>query len=360
MRPFLSFAAILAFAGLAVPALAADAGVKEQPPRPVAAAAAVLALDAGDIRASGLVAYKREVVLSFKVGGVVQGFSVDVGDRVTQGQSLATLDTREIDAQWREVTANVDKARRDVQRVVPLVGQGFAAQARLDDARTALAMAEANRDSVAFNRGLAEIKAPADGVILARDIESGQIVPAGLTVLTLGDIGSGRVVKVGIADRDVVKIALGDGASVRLPGIAAPTTAHVSRIAPKGDMRTGAFMVELSLDDTSLQLPSGLVADVAIRPRSQEENKVVMIPASAILEGFGAEGSVFVIDPATSRVARRRVAFGPLSGDNVQIRDGLAPGEKVVSAGAGYLRDGDAVLVTDLVALRDGAAKPAQ
>ncbi|MFZ2869129.1 efflux RND transporter periplasmic adaptor subunit [Zavarzinia sp.] len=360
MRPFLSLIAAFALAGLATPGLAAEDAAKEQPARPVAATAAVLALDASDIRSSGLVAYKREVVLSFKIGGIIQGFSVDVGDMVTQGQSLAILDTSEIDAQWREVVANVEKARRDVQRVAPLVGQGFAAQARLDDARTALAMAEANRDSVAFNRGLAEIKAPADGVILAREVESGQIVPAGLTVLTLGDIGSGRVVKVGIADRDVVKIALGDGASVRLPGIGAPTTAHVSRIAPKGDMRTGAFMVELSLDDTSLQLPSGLVADVAIRPRSAAESRVVMIPASAILEGFGAEGSVFVIDPATSRVARRRVAFGPLSGENVQIRDGLQPGEKVVSAGAGYLRDGDEVRVTDLVALRDNAGKSAQ
>lgn len=360
MRPFLSLVAILAFAGLAVPALAADGAVKEQPARPVAAATAELALDAGDIRASGLVAYKREVVLSFKVGGVVQGFAVDVGDRVKQGQSLAILDTSEIDAQWREVVANVDKARRDVARVAPLVGKGFAAQARLDDARTALAMAEANRDSVAFNRSLAEIKAPADGVILAREVESGQIVPAGLTVLTLGDIDSGRVVKVGIADRDVVKIALGDSASVRLPGIGAPTTAQVSRIAPKGDARTGAFMVELSLDDKTLLMPSGLVADVAIRPRSQTESKVVMIPASAILEGFGAEGSVFVIDPATSRVIRRRVAFGPLAGENVEIRDGLAPGEKVVSAGAGYLREGDLVQVTDLLALRDNAGKSAQ
>lgn len=364
MRAPLFLAAVIALAGPATAVTAwadeAAAPVKEQPPRPVAVAPAVLAADAADIRASGLVAYKREVVLSFKVGGVVQDFAVDIGDQVKQGQPLARLDTAEIDAQWREVVANVEKAKRDVDRVAPLVGSGFAAQARLDDARTALKMAEANRDSVAFNRSLAEIRAPADGIVLSREVESGQIVPAGLTILTLGDYGSGRVVKVGIADRDVVKIRLGDPAQVRLPGIGAPTTAHVSRIAPRGDMRTGAFMVELSLDDTGLSLPSGLVADVAIRPAGAAETKVVMVPASAILEGFGAEGSVFVVDPASSTVTRRRVAFGPLSGDNVTITDGLAPGEKVVSAGAGYLREGDRVQVTDIVALRAGTPAAAQ
>lgn len=343
----------LALAGLApLPGLKAHAETAEQPARSVAAATVALAVDAADIRGSGLVAYKREVNLSFKIGGVVQGFAVDIGDLVTAGQTLATLDTGEIDAQWREAEAGVEKAQRDVARLSPLVGNGFASQARLDDARTALQMALASRDTVAFNRGLAVIKAPADGVILSREVEGGQIVPAGLAVLTLGDIGSGRVVKVGLADRDVVKIRLGDAASVRLPGVEGPASARVTRIAPKGDARTGAFMVELALDDTSLQVPSGLVADVAIRPQSAAESKVVMIPASAILEGFGAEGSVFVIDLKTSTVTRRRVVFGPLSGENVMIRSGLEPGEQVVSAGAGYLREGDRVQVTDQMALR--------
>lgn len=328
----------------------------ETPARPVAVAPAVLAPHADDIRGSGFVAYKRELAMSFKVGGVVRGFSVDVGDVVAADQSLALLDTAEIDAQWREAVANVEKAQRDVARIAPLVDKGFAPQARLDDARTMLKLAIAARDSVAFNRGLAEIHAPAAGVILSRTIEPGQIVPAGQPVLTLGDKDSGQVVKVGIADREVVKIALGDIAEVRLPGIETPAAARVSRIAPKGDMRTGAFMVELSLDDALLTVPSGLVAEVAIQPKTMGKTRVVMIPASAILEGFGAEGSVYVVDPKTSTVVRRRVLFGSLTGENVIIRDGLAPGEQVVSAGAGYLRDGDPVTVTDQVALREGAA----
>ncbi|MCF4166064.1 efflux RND transporter periplasmic adaptor subunit [Zavarzinia compransoris] len=359
--------AVRVVAVLALTALAACGDGKAQsaegtetPPRPVAVAPAVLAPHADDIRGSGFVAYKRELAMSFKIGGVAKDFSVDVGDIVAADQSLAVLDTAEIDAQWREAVANVEKAQRDVARVAPLVENGYASKARLDDARTMLKLAIAGRDSVAFNRSLAEIRAPAAGVILSRMIEPGQIVPAGQPVLTLGDRDSGQVVKVGIADREVVKIALGDVAEVRLPGIETPAAARVSRIAPKGDMRTGAFMVELSLDDESLVVPSGLVAEVAIRPKAAGAARVVMIPASAILEGFGAEGSVYVVDPETSSVVRRRVLFGSLSGEDVIIRDGLAPGEQVVSAGAGYLRDGDPVTVTDQVALREGGAAAAR
>ncbi|MFA5123038.1 efflux RND transporter periplasmic adaptor subunit [Zavarzinia sp.] len=366
MRPTSKLASKLAGAALAVLGVlavgacdqsAAQSGEAQAPKaRPVAAAEVRLAADAADVRGSGLVAYKREVALSFKIGGMIEGFTVDIGDKVTAGQQLAHLDQSEIDAQWREAEANVDKAKRDVDRIAPLVGSGFASKARLDDARTALQLAIANRDAVAFNRSLAEIKAPADGIVLAREVETGQIVPAGAAILLLGDAGSGRVVKVGLADREVVKIALGDPATVRLPGIADPATAHVSRIAPKGDPRTGAFLVELAFDDTSLQLPSGLIADAAIRPRGAADVKTVVIPAAAILEAFGSEGSVFVIDPKSQTVVRRHVTFGPLTGTDVQIRDGLTPGEQVVSVGAGYLREGDKVEVTDLVALRAGGS----
>ncbi|MDD3446702.1 MAG: efflux RND transporter periplasmic adaptor subunit [Zavarzinia sp.] len=361
-RRFLAGAAVLGLLALgACDESAAQAGdPAERPARPVAVAAATLAVHADDVRGSGLVAYKREVALSFKIGGVVRDFAVDVGDRVQADQPLVELDAAEIDAQWREAVANVEKAQRDVARLAPLVDNGYASKARLDDARTALKLAIAARDSVAFNRDLAEIRAPADGVVLSRLVETGQIVPAGQAILTLGDRESGQVVKVGIADREVVKIALGDVAEVRLPGRDAPVSATVSRISPKGDVRTGAFMVELSLDDTAIESLSGLVADVAIRPKRAGQGNMVMIPASAILEGFGSEGSVFVVNPKTATVERRHVSFGPLTGENVIVRDGLAPGEQVVSAGAGYLREGDPVRVTDQMALRGETSPPSQ
>ncbi|RJF88802.1 efflux RND transporter periplasmic adaptor subunit [Oleomonas cavernae] len=350
----------LAFAGLLGLAACGDSTAqttagKTQPDQPVAAATVELAPDATAVRGTGMVAYKREVVLSFKITGIIQGFNVDMGDTVLAGQKLAILDAAEINAQWRETVASVEKAQRDIDRLAPLVGNGFATQARLDDARTALKLALAARDAIEFNRSLAEIRAPADGIVLSREVESGQIVPAGAAILTLGDTASGHVVRVGLADRDAVKISLGDPATVKVPGIERPLAAHVSRIAPKGDMRTGTFFIELAIDDSGRALPSGLIADALIHPASAINTSIVAIPTSAILEGFGPEGTVFVIDPATSTVTRRRVVFGSLSGGMVQVREGLSVGEQVVSVGAGYLREGDKVRVTDLIALRDEA-----
>lgn len=337
-------------------ALAQTAPEQALPARAVAAATVELAPDAAAVRGTGMVAYKREVAMSFKITGIIEGFNVDVGDRVLAGQKLAILDAAEINAQWREAVANVEKAQRDIDRLAPLVANGFASQSRLDDARTALKLAVAARDTVEFNRSLAEIKAPADGIVLSREMEAGQIVPAGTTILVLGDAASGHVVRVGLADREAVKIALNDPAEVKIPGIDQPMAARVSRIAPKGDMRTGTFFIELALEDGGRALPSGLVADALIRPVNVVNTSVVAIPTSAILEGFGPEGTVFVIDPATSTVSRRRVVFGTLSGSMIQIREGLSIGEQVVSVGAGFLREGDKVQVTDLLALRAGTA----
>jgi RND family efflux transporter MFP subunit len=318
---------------------------KERPATPVRVAAVTEAATNGIVRATGTVAFKREVPMSFMITGIVQDLSVDVGDRVAAGQRLATLDKAEIAARLREADANVDRTGRDVARLAPLVAKGFASSARLDDARAAYAAARAARDAVAFNRDLSEIVAPADAIVLRRPAEPGQIVAAGSPVLTLGDLGSGHVVVAGLADADVVRVALGDRAEARIAGLAAPLGGHVSRIAGKADERTGVFDVEVTLDPIERVLPSGLVAQVAVTTRPGADGPVLAIPPGAVIESFGAEATVYVVDPAVLTVARRRIAVAGISGSDVRVRSGLAAGELVVATGAAYLREGDRVTI---------------
>lgn len=345
MRPALPALLVLAAVLLAAcgDGSAGAAGTAPPAAKPVVVAAAIRAPSAALVRGTGTIAYKREVPLAFKIGGVIAELLVDQSDPVTAGQPLARLDQSEIGAQLREAEAQLAKARRDVARLQPLVAKGHAPSVRLDDARTAEAMARAARDGVAFNRSLSEIAAPADGVVLVRHVEAGQIVAPGSAILTVADAGAGHVARLALSDREIVRVGLGDPATVTLAGLPGPLAGHVVRRAAMGDPRTGTFEVEVAIDRPPPGLASGLVADVAITTSQNHPAALLAIPATAILEGFGDWGTVYVVAPQAQTVARRRVRFGGMDGDAVLVAEGLALGEIVVATGAAYLSEGDRV-----------------
>ena len=236
-------------------------------------------------------------------------------------------------------------ARRNLQRTQTLFDKGLVAQARLDDARLALDRAKAGADQAGFNRDTSVIVAPADGIILRRLAEPAQVAAAGAPILTLGEVGSGLIVKAAFASAAASRVKIGMPAKVAIRDVgAAPLEGSVSRIAGKGDGATGAFDVEIALKAPK-GIRSGVVAEVSLAaPEGAAMNGAVNVPASALLDARADQGSVFVVD-AKSVARRRSVRTAGIDGENVTIVAGLAPGESVISQGAAYVADGAAVII---------------
>ena len=119
---------------------------------------------------------------------------------------------------------------------------------RVETARAAAAAARARVDQAGFDVGLATIRAPAAGLILRRPAEPGQIVAPGQTVLVLGEMSSGYVLRVPIADADLARVRIGP-AGRRSPSrrwAASRWPAPVSEIGARGDDATGTFRVEIA------------------------------------------------------------------------------------------------------------------
>lgn len=333
---------------------AAAAGV------PVLVAEVRPAPKANDVRAYGIVRPDREAILSFKVAGLVKAIPADRGDLVKKGDVLAELDQREIDADARRAAAGLAKAKRDVERLTPLAEKGIASRQAIQDAETALEQALSEQTRVEFNRSLARITAPADGVVLERMAEPNEIVNPGAPILTVSQGGGGFIMRAGLADREVARIRLGAETRVTLdafPGVELKGT--VRRIAAASEARTGTFEVEIELGEVPDGTASGFVGEARIEPARAEESDApvaLAIPASAILEGHGSTANVYVVDEGTMTVRPARVAVSHLSGGDVIVTAGIEAGERVVSAGAPYLRPGAKVrIVTDLRAARPTA-----
>lgn len=288
---------------------------------------------AGAIRTSGMIVYRREPVLAFPAAGVVGAIDVDSGDIVRRGQRLATLRRTGLAGSNVDETALARaNAERDLARTQELFDRGFVSVARLDDARLVV---ERARDSSVLN-------APADGIILRRAAEPSQMLAAGAPVLVLGETGSGIVVRAPVASSDAARIRVGDGALVRATG--AERVGRVTRVGAKGNQATGAFEVEIEVTAPE-GLRSGMVAEVQVAAQPGDASQVsIIVPTLSLLDARADQGIVYVIDENT--IARRRaVRTAGVTQTGVIVVEGLNPGDRVVAAGAAYVRDGESVRI---------------
>ncbi len=336
-------AAAVALAGCsresAPPAIAPEA----RPVRVVEVANAPLG---AQVRAVGLLASKDEARLAFKIGGVVDSIGVDAGTPVTRGQLLASLKQAEIDANVEQARQAAAKAKRDLERGRALLADGVAAEEQVQDLATAYEVARAALTSAEFNARYARIEAPADGVVLRRLAEPNELVQAGQPVLVVGSMGRGWVVRTSLADRDVVHAAAGDPARVTFDAWPGRTfEGRVTLVSSAADATTGTFPIEVQVEPGDARFVTGLVAKVALASRAAQVASAAVVPLRSLLEANGDRAHVFVVDPARNVAERVDVRTGRISGESVEVLDGLALGQQVVVDGASFLRDGDPVRV---------------
>jgi RND family efflux transporter MFP subunit len=245
---------------------------------------------------------------------------------------LATLRKTTGSADASEAALARQTAEQNFQRISRLHADGAASQVDLDNARLAL---ERAREHVA-------IAAPAAGVILRRDAERGQVVPAGQPVLWVGEAGTGLVVQASATSAEVTRVGIGDPAEVLIRG-REPLTGTVARVAAKSADGTGAFEIEVLIDRPE-GLRSGEVAEVLIRSKAAGDERATsfIIPAISLIDARADQGVVFVVD-SDGKARRRAVETGGVSDDGVVILKGLEAGDRVITRGAAMVRDGEAV-----------------
>jgi RND family efflux transporter MFP subunit len=337
-------AAAAAIAALALAACSAHPAESAPKPTPVHVTTARTGPAAQSIETNGVVATKDEMRLSFKVTGVIRSIHVRQGEKVAAGTRLAEIELTEIDSQVAQLQALATKAQRDLERGQRLYADHLISLEREQDLRTQLELQQAQLRSAEFNRGLAVIVAPRNGVVLRKLADERELIQAGQPVILLGAQDTGYVVRAGLADREVVQLALGDRAQVSLdayPG--RDLSGTLTEIASAADEKTGLFPIEVRLDAPSVRLATGLVAKLTLAPSSARTGSLTYVPVAAVVEGDGDRASVFVVQ--RDRVQRRPVGVAFIGEREIALARGVAAGEAVVTDGALYLTDGERVEV---------------
>ena len=298
------------------------------------------------VRAAGVLVAKQELTLGFKTGGIIEAMLVEEGATVRKGQLLARLNLTEVEAQMRQTEEALNKAERDHTRAVALVESHAITVSDLQNATSAFEVAKATLAAARFNLQLSSIIAPEDGRVQKRFAEARELVAPGTPVFRVSTNNKGLVVRVGLSDRDIVRVALGDPAQVSFAAFAEPFTARVSEVGAIASPRTGTYEVELRLETPGAVPLSGMVAKAEIHPAAT--HALAVVPVEALLEGNGAQADVFALTGSTPHRTHVQVAF--IDNGRAAIASGLEHVDTVVTDGAAYLRDDSTVEVSPHVA----------
>lgn len=329
--------------------------------------------------AVGTVRARTTAVIASKVMGYVQQVSVQVGDRVRDGQPLVTLDARDLEANLRRAEAgraeavsaqpevengiaaakaNYDLAQATFRRIDDLASKKSVSNQEFDEASARLKAAQANYEmaqakreqlqskiaqaeqeqrAARIMRDYAAITAPFAGVVTAKSVDPGNLAAPGAPLLTIEREGGYRL-EAEIDESKLPAVRAGQSVKVTLDALGRTFDARVSEVVPSVDAASRAYTVKIDLPAVP-QLRSGLFGKASFSLGSRQG---LAIPAKALQQN-GQLQSVFVV--ANGEARTRLITAGRRFDDAVEVLSGLNAGEIVVVAPPPALADGDCVEV---------------
>lgn len=297
------------------------------------------------IHASGAFTTDDETMFSFKTGGVISKIYVKEGDKISKGQILASLDVTEIAANVNQAQLAFEKASRDYERVQNLYRDSVATLEQLQNSKTGKEIAEQQLASANFNLSFSEIRAKADGVVLRKMANAGQVVGPGVPVLQTSSKGqSDWLLKVAVSDQEWAMISLHDSVKIMSDGFKGKTVpGFVSAKSENADPMTGSFTIEIKvIDGKKLSIASGMFGKATIMTTSPIVGW--HIPYDALMDGNGGTGFVFVTNDR-KKVMKVPVVILGIEKEWVTISQGLESYQYLVTSGSAYLTDGSNIKV---------------
>lgn len=307
---------------------------------------------AGTINATGILAARREMpVGSVGEGGQVIAVLVDAGDWVRQGQVLAVVDSSVQNQQQASQAAQVAVADADARlaqanfdRALRLVDRGFVSKADVDrlratrDAANArVNVARATLGQLRAQAARLNIVAPAEGLVLERKVERGQVVGGGSGVLFRIASGGELELQAKLSEADLAAVGPGVSAVVTPVGASRSVTGQIWQVSPVIDPVNRQGLARIALAYTPELRPGGF-ASVVINSGTVVAPK---LPESAILSD--SRGSFVYVVGRDNKVVRQPVKTGLVTDNGIAITEGLSGTERIVLRAGAFLQPGETV-----------------
>jgi RND family efflux transporter MFP subunit len=284
----------------------------------------------------------KSTTLYSKVGGYLSKITVDVGDRVREGQLIAVVQAPELESEYKSSVSELENRERIAQRTRDLAAKGFFSQQALDNADTDVRTARGRVDTLRSQMEYRSLYAPYAGVVTGRYVDPGALITnaannqtSSQPVVTVSDPSKLRVsVYVEQVDARYVR----PGIEAEIIDTASPTQrikANVSRVAGELDPKTRTLLAEVDFDNRSRTFIPGSFVNVALMV---PQTSFVEVPAPALVV---RERKNFVaVLGSDNHIKLTPIEIAGTDGASVKIGSGLGEGMRVVLSLPNTVPDG--------------------
>ena len=346
-----------------------------QPPQGVQAQAIEkqVGFSADGLRFSAVVTPDSEVPLAFRIPGYVislkqvrgqDGRMRDVaeGDRVSRGAVLVRIRSSEYEDKVRQASAQAaaaeavfQKAKLDFDRATHLYDTQSLTKPDFDSARAQYDASQEQLKSARAVTSEAEIAlrdtaliAPFDADIVKKAVEMGAFVGPGVSAFTLAKTDTVKII-VGVPDTVVRSVRLGQAVEVGIDAFPTRTFhARITRMSSAADTITRNFELEVAIPNRDHLLRVGMIGALQFaNADGGSRASTLLVPLSAVVQAKDGKYGVFVVsDSSAGEVARLHgVEIGAVNGTEISVVNGLQAGDRIITAGANLLKDGQRVEV---------------
>ncbi len=308
-------------------------------------------------RIAGVVEAEKVAELSFRVPGTIAVMKVDLGDQVKKGEFLAKLDPLQYELNVHAAKAELAKAKatmlskeehykaksRLVKNSVVSQYEANTAKADYEASFNTVKVAEAKLDLAQRDLDETILTAPFAGVIAEREVNAHTEVNKGQLIYQLQS-NDDFIVRLRLPDTLIYDVKVNDNVEIAIPSIK-----HLiikGKVYRIGAISSGAhaYPLEIKILDDNKLLRSGMAAEVVFHFKYENKKPAIIIPYYAILPSDKKmQGYVFLYDPKTHTVKKTNVVARDIINNEVEIEQGLKPGDFIVVAGVHYLHDGEKV-----------------
>jgi membrane fusion protein, multidrug efflux system len=331
-------------AGIAVSISAAEAEDNKSTPVPVEAAKVVAAPLREQVTAIGTLLSNEAVTISSEVPGRLKEIHFQEGQPIDKGAPLFTLDDSIYRAQLDDAAAKLRLAEQTNKRTSALFTNKYATAQSADESASNLAVNTAAVELARVQLEKAHIVAPFSGIVGLRRVSVGEYITAGQALVNLEAIDP---VKADFRVPEKFLPAIRVGQTIRIKVDAFPEDSFegkVYAIDPRLDIAGRSLLVRAVVPNGDQRLRPGLFARVTVLLQLKED--ALSVPEQAIVPQGDSQ---FVFKIVDGKVHLTKVVTGTRRDGRVEIVEGLAPGDQVVTAGQLKIRDGTAVSVVNAI-----------
>lgn len=310
------------------------------------------------ITTSGKIEAVQNANLSTRMMGYVTNVYVKVGEKVSKGQLLMSINSADINAQKAQVSASIaeataafNNAEKDYNRFKALFETNSASQKEMDDISAHYEMAKARleaatqmKNQVNAQLSYSNITAPFGGVITGKFVNNGDMASPGMPLLSMENTGKFQVTAM-VPESEISKIKTNSKAKVVIKSTNKIIEATVTEVSSSATNTGGQYLVKVVLDDNSKEVLSGMFVNVqfeSVKSNANQNTNQVLIPINALITQGQLKG-IYTISSENTAILRW-LHVGKNYGDKIEVLSGLKADENYIVSADGKLYNGAKVV----------------